>query len=492
MRENLAIKQGEKGNERMKENTNVLTTEDAALTRELREMYEGASSETETVKGLVYIPIDKLHPHPDNPRKELGDLYELTESIKVRGIMQNLTVVPYEDGYRIIIGHRRAAAAKEAGLTSLPCVIVEMTPEEQVATMLVENIQRSDLTVYEQAQSFQLMMDMGETVTSLSEKTGFSVATVRRRIKLNELDQEKLKEASGKQITMDDLDRLSRIKDVNTRNIVLGFAGTANFENELKKAKEAEQRSECAAMWRRQLMARGITEITMAEANSGKYSFEGYVDIFGKYSQLDEKIKGGKRYFFAIYGNSVYLRAEKDKAKDDESPEALREKLRKQEREARIALLCSASERAYESRREFILSYSSNDAKKHIKEATEVVIRCKYEFPYASYDYELFAEACEVEKEKSRKWNEVSYAVSSHPEYALICHAYASLGDRKNMNYYDIVDGSHRDNRILNVIYSFLEKLGYEMNDEERALREGTSDMFAPIEMEEEEDGSDM
>lgn len=162
MRENLAIKQGEKGNERMKENTNVLTTEDAALTRELREMYEGASSETETVKGLVYIPIDKLHPHPDNPRKELGDLYELTESIKVRGIMQNLTVVPYEDGYRIIIGHRRAAAAKEAGLTSLPCVIVEMTPEEQVATMLVENIQRSDLTVYEQAQSFQLMMDMGE------------------------------------------------------------------------------------------------------------------------------------------------------------------------------------------------------------------------------------------------------------------------------------------------------------------------------------------
>lgn len=84
----------------MKENTNVLTSEDAALTRELREMYEGSGSGAETVKGLVYIPIDKLHPHPDNPRKELGDLYELTESIKARGIMQNLTVVPHEDGYR--------------------------------------------------------------------------------------------------------------------------------------------------------------------------------------------------------------------------------------------------------------------------------------------------------------------------------------------------------------------------------------------------------
>lgn len=488
MREKLAIKQGEKGNERMKEQNNVIINEDAALTRELREMYEGSGATSETVKGLIYIPVEKLYPHPDNPRKELGDLSELIESIKVRGIMQNLTVVPHEDGYRIIIGHRRAAASREAGLTSLPCAVVEMTPEEQIATMLVENIQRSDLTVYEQAQSFQLMMDMGETVTSLSEKTGFSVATVRRRVKLNELDQEKLKVASGKQITMDDLDRLSRIKNVNTRNMVLGFAGTANFENELKKAKEAERVSECAKMWRSHLMAKGITEITIKEANSGKYSFEGYVDIFGKYSQLDEKIKGGKRYFFAIYGPSVYLRAEKTKAEDADSPEALRQKLREQEIEARIALLRSASERAYESRREFILSYSSNDAKKHIKEATETLIRWKYEFAYASYDYEFFAEACEVEKEKARIWNEVSYGVSQHPECSLICHAYASLGDRKTMNYYDISDGSHKDNRILNVIYAFLEKLGYEMNDEERELREGTSDLFAPIEMGEDED----
>ena len=100
----------------------------------------------------------------------------------------------------------------------------------------------------------------------------------------------------------------------------------------------------------------------------------------------------------------------------------------------------------------------------------------------------FFAESLEVEKEKARSWNEVSYGVSQHPECSLICHAYASLGDRKTMNYYDISDGSHRDNRILNVIYSFLEKLGYEMNDEERELREGTSDLFAPIEIEEEED----
>lgn len=76
---------------------------------------------------LVMLPIDKLYPHPDNPRKSLGDLTELSESIKAKGVMRNLTVVPRaeRDGtYTIIIGHRRHAAAKKAKLKELPCVIV--------------------------------------------------------------------------------------------------------------------------------------------------------------------------------------------------------------------------------------------------------------------------------------------------------------------------------------------------------------------------------
>ena len=81
---------------------------------------------------IVYIGVDKLFPHPDNPRKELGDLTELSASIKNNGIMQNLTVVPRtEGGYTVIIGHRRTGAAKLAGLKELPCVIAEMTEQEQ-------------------------------------------------------------------------------------------------------------------------------------------------------------------------------------------------------------------------------------------------------------------------------------------------------------------------------------------------------------------------
>lgn len=126
---------------------------------------------------LTTIAIEKLHPHPDNPRKVLGDIDELADSIKANGILQNLTVVPMNDDwteFTVIIGHRRLAAAKQAGLTELPCAVVEMTEKEQLSTMLTENMQRSDLTVYEEAKGCQLLLDLGDTVAEIAEKTGFS------------------------------------------------------------------------------------------------------------------------------------------------------------------------------------------------------------------------------------------------------------------------------------------------------------------------------
>ena len=77
---------------------------------------------------IVMLPIENLLPHPLNPRKGLGDLTELADSIRTQGVLQNLTVVPEplegQDKYRILIGHRRHAAAKLAGLTELPCSVV--------------------------------------------------------------------------------------------------------------------------------------------------------------------------------------------------------------------------------------------------------------------------------------------------------------------------------------------------------------------------------
>ena len=162
----------------------------------------GAESQKEEIMGteernIVYIGVDHIHTHPENPRKELGDLTELAESLKKNGCLQNLTVVPIEGKtgeYYALIGNRRHGAAQMAGLTELPCRIVEgMSQREQLSTMLEENMQRNDLTIYEQAQGFQLMLDLGETEDSIAEKTGFSKTTIRHRLNIAKLDQKELK-----------------------------------------------------------------------------------------------------------------------------------------------------------------------------------------------------------------------------------------------------------------------------------------------------------
>ena len=191
---------------------------------------------------LIYISIEKLHPHPDNPRKDLGDLTELCESIKVNGIFQNLTVVPctgYHYGdYTVVIGHRRMAAAKLAGLSELPCVIAEMSEREQLAAMLLENMQRSALTEYEEACGMQMMLDLGDTIETIAESTGISETTVRRRLKLKSLDEEKLRGAIARGGTVMDYEKVYSIKDRELQNKVLDAVGTNNFEWEKRKSQE--------------------------------------------------------------------------------------------------------------------------------------------------------------------------------------------------------------------------------------------------------------
>ena len=91
---------------------------------------------------ITMIHRSKLEPHPDNPRKDLGDLSELAASIRKQGILQNLTVVPSpdsEDKYRIVIGHRRFAASYIAGLAELPCNIDEKMKSFSISTILLRS-----------------------------------------------------------------------------------------------------------------------------------------------------------------------------------------------------------------------------------------------------------------------------------------------------------------------------------------------------------------
>ena len=362
--------------------------------------------------GLVMLPIDKLYPHPDNPRKSLGDLTELSESIKAKGVMQNLTVVPghyltdeevkklnsdynrfpsedtrarlnhaaqhrpVEDGYTIIIGHRRHAAAKMAGVTELPCVIVEMSEQEQVATMLLENIQRRDLTAYEQAKGFQMMMDLGDSVKGIVDKTGFSESTVRRRLKMAELDEEVLKKVSSRQISFGDIDKLQEIEDLQTRNKVLADIGTANFNNSLRSAVEKEKKEKLLAEIRAIFNAKGLKEVTWNEYRE-KYNYEHAID--GEVDNLEERIdeaigKGVTAYYFS-YVTTFYLLTDKN-AKVEKTPEQLAAEERERERKQRYSLLESTFERLYQLRREFISNYSFKQAAIHLDKIASYTLVC--------------------------------------------------------------------------------------------------------------------
>lgn len=209
-------------------------------------------------RGIINISVTSLIPHPENPRKDLGDLTEMTESVKKNGILQNLTVIPKDkDGndctsldnpakYMVIIGHRRLAAAKAAGIDSVPCRIVEgMSHDEQLLTMLEENMQRSDLTIYDQAQGFQMMLDLGQSVEDIEKKSGFARSTIYHRLNIAKLDKAQLMkktEDPSFQLSITDLIELEKIESIDKRNEILRKASSS--QNLRYMAKEAARQEE--------------------------------------------------------------------------------------------------------------------------------------------------------------------------------------------------------------------------------------------------------
>src|ERR1700674_5431242 len=107
------------------------------------------------------IPISKIRPNPDQPRKHIGDIRELADSIRQKGVLEPLLVryIPREDSYYIISGERRYHAAKDAGLHELPCIEKIADDAETLELALIENLQRKDLTPFEEADGLQRLAE---------------------------------------------------------------------------------------------------------------------------------------------------------------------------------------------------------------------------------------------------------------------------------------------------------------------------------------------
>lgn len=445
------------------------------------------------VKGnnmIQNINITKLHPHIDNPRKDLGDLTELAESIKAKGILQNLTVVPRilgsktdspaQDGYTIVIGHRRFAAAKLAGLTELPCTISNMDHREQIETMLLENMQRNDLTVYEQAMGFQMMLELGDTLEEISERTGFSKTTVRHRVQLLKLDDKKFKESVQRGATLMDYAELEKIKDIKRRNKVLDKIGTSNFKWELNNAIEEEEKPARKAALIKLLdeFAKPLKDDKGMEYVQGFHNFRH--DDFKK-----PKDSNKVDYFYTTDQYSATLYKKKVKA---EAKKMSQKEIAFHEKEAQLKNLTA---RAYEMRYEFIKNFTAT--KKYSKEIAELI--AKSLLSYGSPDKDKLLNMLSVQlpdnmKDKgyltsSEIFGLISSEYSKNPERVMLIATYVRMNDGKANKYYYAQDWNskidHSKNENLDLLYDALISLGYEMSDEERAMRDGTHRLFSEV-----------
>lgn len=444
------------------------------------------------------IPIRKLWGHPDNPRKDLGDVTELAESIKVNGVLQNLTVVPLigeitkkwdGESYRVIIGHRRLAAAKLAGLEELPCVVVEMSEREQLSTMLTENMQRSDLTVYEQAQGFQMMLDMGDTVEDIAEKSGFSTTTVRRRVKLLELDKDKFKKSEERGVSLFEYMELDKLKSPERKNEMLDYIGTENFKYKLKQAIDAEATDERKAKWVEQLSS-FATQIT--DRTGYKFARSFYVNSEVEVERPEDA--DTVEYFFLVEAHYITLMVKDRPATTTPEEEAKKreEQLKQERKNAAENALAEATARAYELRAEFVASVSSAAVKKCLADIVALWAYSEYWDDTSWLTEEEIMQATGVEppaEQDEDRDDDAEYtlqaatkAVGKTPEKALLRMIYARLGDGKSEGYFRSYWNSytmqHEENEKLDRIYALLVKLGYEMSDDEKALQDGTHELF--------------
>ncbi len=192
---------------------------------------------------LKNVRISRIFPNPDQPRRFFDEenIRELAESIKELGIIQPLTVIEKQNGYyELVSGERRLRAAEVAGLEKVPCVIIDPTEEEKELIMLVENIQREDLTYIEEARAYKKIIDSHDlTQTELAEKIGKKQSTISNKLRLLRLGDEVLDKLMDSNLSERHARALLSIPDTEMRLKAIDIIISRDFS-----VRQAEQLAE--------------------------------------------------------------------------------------------------------------------------------------------------------------------------------------------------------------------------------------------------------
>jgi len=154
------------------------------------------------------VPIEQVDPNPSQPRQMMGDLTELIASIAEKGILEPLVVRQRGDRYEIVAGERRYQAAVQAGLQELPVVLRDADDTEVIELALVENLQRKDLTAFEEADALQALASRcGYTHEDLARKLSKSRTSITESLSLAKMPEE--------------VRNLCRLADISSKSLLL-------------------------------------------------------------------------------------------------------------------------------------------------------------------------------------------------------------------------------------------------------------------------------
>jgi ParB family chromosome partitioning protein len=154
------------------------------------------------------VPIEDLEPNPRQPRQSLGDLSDLVASIRAKGVLEPLLVRKLGGRYQIIAGERRYRAAVEAGLGEVPCVVRDSTDGEMMELALVENLQRKDLSAFEEADGLTaLAQSYGYTHEMMADRIGKSRTSITETLALAAMPER--------------VRQMCRLADIQSKSILL-------------------------------------------------------------------------------------------------------------------------------------------------------------------------------------------------------------------------------------------------------------------------------
>ena len=154
------------------------------------------------------IPLEDIDPNPHQPRRAMGNLSELIASIREKGILEPILVRPAGSRFEIIAGERRYRAALEAGIAEIPCIVRETSDAETLELALIENLQREDLSPFEEAEGLKVLAERhGYTHERMAERLGKSRTSITEALTLTHMPEH--------------VRELCRLADISSKSLLL-------------------------------------------------------------------------------------------------------------------------------------------------------------------------------------------------------------------------------------------------------------------------------